>query len=381
MEKRNYKNTGLQVSLLGMGCMRLPKIDPDKDDIDYKKAQEIIDYAYSHGVNYFDTAYGYHGGKSELFVGEAMKKYPRDSFCLASKMPIWCAEKPEDVERIFNEQLKKCQTEYFDFYLFHAQNAANFEKCQKFGVYEFLNKMKAEGKIRHLGFSFHDKPEVLRHICDTYQWDFAQIQLNYLDWEMQDAKQQYEILTERGIPVVIMEPVRGGVLANPCEASNEVFKAARPDKSVASWAIRYAATLPNVLTVLSGMSNIEQVMDNVSTMTPFEPLTEKDYQVIEEAVDLYKKKDTVPCTGCRYCMDCPFGVDIPKMFSIYNKYAVQKDEEDYWEEYRAQPESEWADKCQACGACMEQCPQHIQIPDKMSMIRNLIAEFDQKFSK
>ena len=241
--------------------------------------------------------------------------------------------------------------------------------------------MKAEGKIRYLGFSFHDKPEVLAHICDTYQWDFAQIQLNYLDWEMQDAKRQYEILTEHGIPVIVMEPVRGGVLANPCEASNEVLKAARPDMSIASWAIRYAASLPNVLTVLSGMSNREQVEDNVATMTDFEPLTEADYKVIDEAVDLYKKKDTVPCTGCRYCMDCPFGVDIPKMFSIYNRYAVQKDEEDYWEEYSAQPESERADQCQACGACMEQCPQHIRIPDKMAMIRELTEKFGQKYAK
>ncbi|MGI5893241.1 MAG: aldo/keto reductase [Candidatus Merdivicinus sp.] len=381
MEKRTYKNTELKISLLGMGCMRLPKIDPDKNDIDYEKAQEIIDYAYAHGINYFDTAYGYHGGESETFVGHALKKYPRESFFLASKMPIWCAEKPEDVEKIFFEQLKKCQTEYFDFYLFHSQNAANFEKCQKFGVYEFLSKMKAEGKIRHLGFSFHDKPDVLRHICDTYTWDFAQIQLNYLDWEMQDAKQQYEILNEHGIPVIVMEPVRGGALANLCEESNEIFAEARPGKSVASWAIRYAATLPNVMTVLSGMSNMEQIQDNIATMTDFEPLTEADYATIEKAVAVFREKKTVPCTGCRYCMDCPFGVEIPKMFKMYNDYAIHKDEHRYWKSYHEQPESEWADKCQACGACMEQCPQHIQIPDKMAMIKELMNGFDQKFSK
>ncbi len=378
METRRYRDTGLQVSLLGMGCMRLPKLDPEKEDIDYEKAQEIIDYAYSHGVNYFDTAYGYHGGKSELFVGQALEKYPRDSFLLASKMPIWCAKEKGDVERIFNEQLQKCRTDYFDFYLFHAQNAANFAKCQEFGVYEFLTKMKAEGKIRRLGFSFHDAPEVLRHICDTYEWDFAQIQLNYLDWEMQDAKGQYDILTERGIPVIVMEPVRGGTLASPCEAANILFREARPDKSVASWAIRFAASLPNVLTVLSGMSNMEQVRDNVETMTGFEPLTEKDREVIDAALDAYKKKDTVPCTGCRYCMDCPFGVDIPKMFALYNNFMLDKDEEDYLERYRAQPAGELADQCQACGACMEQCPQHIQIPDKMVMIRELVEKISAK---
>lgn len=378
MEMRQYRDTDVKVSLLGMGCMRLPKVDPEKEDIDYEKAQEIIDYAYANGVNYFDTAYGYHGGQSELFVGQALKKYPRESFFLASKMPIWCVKEKGDVERIFNEQLKKCQTEYFDFYLFHAQNAANFQKCQEFGVYEFLSQMKAEGKIRRLGFSFHDTPEVLRHICDTYPWDFAQIQLNYLDWEMQDAKTQYQILNDREIPVIVMEPVRGGVLASPCEAADILFREERPDKSVASWAIRFAASLPGVLTVLSGMSNMEQVRDNVETMTRFEPLTDREREVIDEALEAYRKKDTVPCTGCRYCMDCPFGVDIPKMFSLYNHYVLDRDGEDYLEAYEAQPESERADQCQACGACMEKCPQHIRIPDQMVTIRETVEKISTK---
>lgn len=378
MEMRQYRDTDVKVSLLGMGCMRLPKVDPEKEDIDYEKAQEIIDYAYANGVNYFDTAYGYHGGQSELFVGQALKKYPRESFFLASKMPIWCVKEKGDVERIFNEQLQRCQTDYFDFYLFHSQNAANFQKCQEFGVYEFLSQMKAEGKIRRLGFSFHDTPEVLRHICDTYPWDFAQIQLNYLDWEMQDAKTQYQILNDREIPVIVMEPVRGGALASPCEAADILFREERPDKSVASWAIRFAASLPGVLTVLSGMSNMEQVRDNVDTMTRFEPLTDREREVIDEALEAYRKKDTVPCTGCRYCMDCSFGVDIPKMFSLYNHYVLDRDGEDYLEAYEAQPESERADQCQACGACMEKCPQHIRIPDQMVTIRETVERISTK---
>lgn len=378
MEMRQYRDTDVKVSLLGMGCMRLPKVDPEKEDIDYEKAQEIIDYAYANGVNYFDTAYGYHGGQSELFVGQALKKYPRESFFLASKMPIWCVKEKGDVERIFNEQLQRCQTDYFDFYLFHSQNAANFQKCQEFGVYEFLSQMKAEGKIRRLGFSFHDTPEVLRHICDTYPWDFAQIQLNYLDWEMQDAKTQYQILNDREIPVIVMEPVRGGALASPCEAADILFREERPDKSVASWAIRFAASLPGVLTVLSGMSNMEQVRDNVDTMARFEPLTDREREVIDEALEAYRKKDTVPCTGCRYCMDCPFGVDIPKMFSLYNHYVLDRDGEDYLEAYEAQPESQRADQCQACGACMEKCPQHIRIPDQMATIRETVEKISTK---
>lgn len=378
MEMRQYRDTGVEVSLLGMGCMRLPKLDPEKPDIDYVKAQEIIDYAYSHGVNYFDTAYVYHGGQSESFIGQALKKYPRESYFLATKMPIWCVKKQEDVERIFNEQLQKCQVDYFDFYLFHAQDAGNFKKCQEFGVYEFLSRMKAEGKIRRLGFSFHDTPEVLRHICDTYDWDFAQIQLNYLDWEMQDARTQYQILADRGIPVVVMEPVRGGALASPCDAANILFREERPDKSVASWAIRFVASLPGVLTVLSGMSDMEQVRDNVDTMTNFEPLTERDREIIDAALEAYRKKDTVPCTGCRYCMDCPFGVDIPKMFALYNHFVLDKDEEDYLEAYRAQPEETLADKCRACGACLSKCPQHIKIPEKMAAIRETVDKLSVK---
>ena len=362
----------------GDGLHAPAQAGPGKAGHRLREGQEIIDYAYSHGVNYFDTAYVYHGGQSESFIGQALKKYPRESYFLATKMPIWCVKKQEDVERIFNEQLQKCQVDYFDFYLFHAQDAGNFKKCQEFGVYEFLSRMKAEGKIRRLGFSFHDTPEVLRHICDTYDWDFAQIQLNYLDWEMQDARTQYQILADRGIPVVVMEPVRGGALASPCDAANILFREERPDKSVASWAIRFVASLPGVLTVLSGMSDMEQVRDNVDTMTNFEPLTERDREIIDAALEAYRKKDTVPCTGCRYCMDCPFGVDIPKMFALYNHFVLDKDEEDYLEAYRAQPEETLADKCRACGACLSKCPQHIKIPEKMAAIRETVDKLSAK---
>lgn len=375
MFKRTYKDTDLSVSVLGFGCMRLPKITPDKEDIDYDKAQELIDYALAHGINYIDTAFPYHGKTSEDFVGQALKKHDRSSFLLATKMPIWEVNTKEDVDRIFNLQLKKLQTNYIDFYLMHALSKDNFEKSRQFGVYEYLLQKKKEGAIRHLGFSFHDKPDVLEEICNTYEWDFSQIQLNYLDWEMQDAKQQYEILERHHIPCIVMEPIRGGTLANPCEAANELFKAARPDKSIASWALRYAATLPNVITVLSGMSDMEQMVDNVNTMTDFEPLTDADYTVIEKAAEAYRTKDTVPCTGCRYCMDCPFGVDIPKMFSLYNQYAVDKDEETYKAAYLATPESERATSCVACGNCETHCPQSIHIPEKMTMIRELTKEF------
>jgi predicted aldo/keto reductase-like oxidoreductase len=369
MYKKKYKNS--DVSMLGLGCMRLPKIKPDKDDIDYVKAQEIVDYALSHGINYVDTAHGYHGGQSQIFLGKALKKHDRSSFLLATKLPLWSVEKSEDAEKIFNLQLERLQTDYFDFYLFHAVNNGSFKKSVKLGIYDILAKKKQEGKIRNLGFSFHDSPDVLEEVCNTYKWDFAQIQLNYLDWEMQDAKRQYEILERHGIPCIVMEPVRGGALANPCDKANELFLNARPDKSVASWAIRYAASLPNVMTVLSGMSTIDQIIDNVKTMSNFEPLTKEDYMVVDKAIEAYKVKDVIPCTGCRYCMDCSFGVDIPIMFTLYNKYAIDKNLETFKKAYNDIDETERADKCEACGNCMKLCPQAIKIPEKMEMIREL----------
>ena len=375
MLKKQYKFTDTCPSVLGLGMMRLPKAREGSEDIDRAKAQEIVDYAYSHGINYFDTAYRYLAGDSELFVGEALKKYPRESFYLASKMPIWEANTPADVEKIFNDQLKRCQVEYFDFYLCHSQNKENFKKIREFGAYEFLSKMKEEGKIRHLGFSFHDTPDVLKEIVETYSWDFAQIQLNYLDWEMQDAKAQYEILTEHGIPVMVMEPVRGGALASLCEESDRMLKEARPEKSVASWAIRYAASLPNVQVVLSGMSNMEQLQDNISTMTDFEPLSEREREVLEQALDVYRRNHLIPCTGCRYCMDCPFGVDIPGVFKLYNQYKISKYKEGFLRGYRELGKS-GPESCRACGACMRHCPQKIQIPERMKEIAAVARELE-----
>lgn len=378
MLKRIYRDTNLNISVLGLGCMRLPKVSPEKADIDYDRAQEIVDYAYANGINYFDTAYMYHEGQSEKFIGQALKKYPRDSYYLATKMPLWFVNENRSIEDIFNEQLERCQTDHFDFYLIHAVNKERLNLYKEYNAHEFFLQKKREGKIRYLGFSFHDTPEVLEEACRTYTWDFAQIQLNYLDWEMQDAKKQYEILEAYQLPCIVMEPVRGGTLANPCEAANQLFKDYAPEKSIASWAIRYAASLPNVMTVLSGMSNMEQIQDNVKTMSDFKSLSESEYSIIEAAKEAYKMKDTVPCTGCRYCMDCPMGVDIPKMFTLYNQYAVNKDEKSYQSAYEETDASIRVEHCIACGACMSHCPQNIEIPKEMDKIHRLIEE---KFKK
>lgn len=378
MYQREYKNTGKMISMLGMGCMRLPKKSPETLDVDYEKAQEIIDYAYAHGVNYFDTAYIYHGGDSEKFLGQALKKYPRDSFYLADKMPVWAASCKEDIPKIFEDQLSRCGVEYFDFYLMHSMQRTNWDKYVEYGVYDYLMEQKKAGRIRHLGFSFHDNPQLLTEIVEKYEFDFAQIQCNYVDWDgNQDAKGQYEVLAAHGLPTIVMEPVRGGALAAPGEAIEAMLKEARPDESVASWAIRFNVSKPNMMVVLSGMSTMEQVIDNVKTVTEFEPLTAKEEELLAKAGEMYRTKDLVPCTGCRYCMDCPFGVDIPKNFAIFNEFVRSEDSRAFAAAMKELPEEQRATNCQSCGNCAKHCPQLIAIPDKMKMIAEKFVRCDR----
>lgn len=383
MEQRKMKKTGEMVSLLGLGCMRFPHKTPGSDDIDEERAAKMIDYAIHHGINYFDTAYPYHSQLSEPFLGRIMKKYPRDSFYLATKLPMWFLNKEEDVARYFEEQLERCQVEYFDFYLCHAMNEERFQLLQKYRVFEKLAEYKKQGKIRHIGFSFHDSPEVLEKICSAYPWEFAQIQLNYMDWDFQDAKTQYEILERHGLPTIIMEPVRGGALADLGDGPNQVLKKADEKASIASWAIRYAASLPNVLTVLSGMSTDEQLADNIQTVTDFQPLSHQERDALEEAMKIYRKNVLIPCTGCRYCIDCPVKIDIPLIFRLYNHYSMNKNnpghpENDFLVDYKNIAESCRADQCISCGNCVSHCPQNIQVPEEMKKIADFAAGLQSK---
>ena len=376
MEYRELRGGKEKVSLLGFGCMRLPRLYPDKPEIDTELGQRMVDYAYSHGVNYFDTAYPYHEGLSEPFIGAALSKYPRESYNLVTKLPTWLINGEADIEHYFNEQLQKCGVDYFDFYLVHSLNAERFETVQKLHIFENLCELKAKGKIRHIGFSFHDKPDVLERTLAAHDWEFAQIQLNYLDWELQDARRQYELIEQKGIQCTIMEPVRGGMLATLTPEAVDCFQQANPNVSTASWAIRYAASLPNVLTVLSGMTNFDHVTDNVATMEAFRPLSQQEREVIDHALAAYRKAVTIPCTGCRYCMDCPAGVSIPEVFAAYNRYATSKSRSMFEELYHALDAGQRADNCVACGTCLSKCPQHIDIPKHMKEIAALAEKKD-----
>lgn len=368
-----FKDT--ELSRLGLGTMRLPVKGIIKREanpiIDYKEAQKLVDFAIENGINYFDTAYMYHAGKSEKFIGTALSKYPRESYYLVDKLPIWMCKKCADMEKIFSNQLKRTGTAYFDNYLLHSLDKNNFEKCEKFGAYDFLVEKQKQGLIKNIGFSFHGTIDDLKQIVSAHHWDFAQIQLNYLDWKNQDAKTQYEILTEAGIPVIVMEPVRGGKLADIPKDAEKLFKNINSDASAASWAIKFVANLPNVVTILSGMNSIEQLQDNINTLTDFKPLTDSELQACFNAASIMNKKDVIPCTGCDYCADCPKGVKISTVFACYNEYKNGDiSEEESKKKYSEILAENNADVCIKCGKCASHCPQSIKIPEKLEELKS-----------
>ncbi|MDD3153971.1 MAG: aldo/keto reductase [Victivallaceae bacterium] len=365
VSRRRFRNTALTVPLLGFGMMRLPQ---KNGGIDSQMVRKMFDAAMKAGCNYFDTAYMYHGGDSEKIAGELLRKYPRDSYYLTSKMPSWIAGSEKGVERLFQEQLERCKTEYFDFYMLHALDATNWELSQKYRALDFLKEMKKQGKIRRLGFSFHDTPEVLQTIVKAHDWDFAQIQLNYLDWELYRSKEQYEILTKEGIPVIVMEPLRGGSLSSLTPEATAILRKSAPEASNSAWALRYVASLPNVLCVLSGMTLMEHLQDNLKTFSPLKPLSEPERKVLEEALAAYRKRLAVPCTACKYCIPCPVGVEIPRIFGIYNQYKINGNQWLFRNNYNAIPADARASECVSCGKCAKHCPQKINIPAMLHKI-------------
>ena len=366
MKYRSFRDTGINISLLGLGCMRFPRLK-GSELIDYEKAEAIIDHAYANGVNYFDSAYVYNNGDSERVTGKALSKYPRDSFMLATKMPGHKPKCEQDVYDIFNEQLERCGVDYFDFYLCHNLNDSTYDVFTNDYLIKALESIKAQGKIRYLGFSSHAKPDMLEKFASLRDWDFAQIQFNYLDWTYQDAKRQYEILNSRGIPIVVMEPVRGGRLASLSPEIDTKLKAYSPDKSIASWALRWAASHSGVLTVLSGMNAIEQVVDNIETMSNHEPLNADEQTIIDAAVSELLAKTLAPCTGCRYCIECPVGIDIPAMIEVYNDFTLSSNPFALMPISR-QPAGKTPADCVDCGTCESLCPQSIMISDIMESL-------------
>lgn len=363
VDRLKFKN--VEVSRLGLGTMRLPCKTPLKREanplIDYTRAQALVDMAYENGVNYFDTAYMYHAGKSEKFIGQALKKYPRDTYFLADKLPIWMCTSPKDMQKKFDTQLSRTGIDKFDFYLLHSLDKKNFDKCERYGAYDFLLEKKAQGLIENIGFSFHGTVEALREIVAAHKWDFAQIQMNYLDWENQDAKTQYQILTDAGIPVIVMEPVRGGKLVNIPQSAQDIFKKNAPDKSIASWAIRFVASHPNVLTILSGMNSLEQMEDNLASLTDFTPMTDTELNICKNVASIINEKEIIACTGCDYCAECPKDIKISTVFDYYNQYKngvisvedAKKGIDSIDATYTA---------CIKCNKCKNHCPQSLDIP-------------------
>ncbi|MDR1378592.1 MAG: aldo/keto reductase [Synergistaceae bacterium] len=379
METRYFEGIGKEISLLGFGLMRLPLRSDDSKDINYETAEEMVDRALDAGVNYFDTAWIYHEGQSEVFAGAALNRHPREKFNLATKLWIRTLESANEAELKFARQLEKCCVEHFDFYLLHNLNEDVWDITLKHRLYELLHREKERGRIRRLGFSLHGSPEHLERVAKEYDWDFAQIQINYLDWDAVNAKRHYQILEELRIPVVVMEPVRGGALANLPPQAEAILKAADPNASSSSWAIRYAASLPGVLTVLSGMSSLQQVEDNVKTMTGFRPLDESERAVLARTATAYRASGFLPCTGCRYCMPCPSGVDIPGVFASYNRYRATLAENPsmapiiFQMMYGSLTPSERAANCVVCGQCRPRCPQGIDVPQGVKEIADFAA--------
>ncbi|MDM8163111.1 aldo/keto reductase [Collinsella intestinalis] len=362
----------LKLSALGFGAMRLPVVDGDDGAIDEPRALAMVDYAMEHGINYYDTAWGYHSGNSELVMGRALARYPRESFYLATKFPGYDLANMPKVEEIFERQLEKTGMEYFDFYLFHNVCEMNIDAYlnPEFGIYDYLVKQREAGRIRHLGFSAHGSVEVMRRFLEAYGKDmeFCQIQLNYLDWEFQDARGKVELLKEWGIPVWVMEPVRGGKLANLSEANAAKLSAARPDEEPVAWAFRFLQGIPEVVVTLSGMSTMEQLKANIATYETERPLTDEECATLQEVVDDMLGQGTVPCTACHYCTShCQQGLDIPFLLAMYNQMQITgKGDFIAPMALSSLPADKQPSACIGCGSCAAVCPQQIDIPGTLA---------------
>ena len=367
-----YKDfKGMKLSALGMGAMRLPVIDGKDSQVDFEETKKMVDHAMKNGINYYDTAWGYHEGNSETVMGKALSSYPRDSFFLADKFPGYDLDNMDKVESIFEKQLEKCGVEYFDFYLFHNVCEMNIDSYtdEKYGIMEYLMKQKRSGRIRHLGLSVHGSRSVLERFLDAYgsEMEFCQIQLNYMDWEFQKAKEKVELLNERNIPIWVMEPLRGGQLASLDAAFEENLKALRPYETVPAWAFRFLQTVPGVTVTLSGMSDFQQLQDNISTFQTERPLSDEEFSVLEGIADSIIKRTALPCTACRYCTShCPQHLDIPMLLELYNEHCSTEAGFIAPMALSAIDEDKRPSACIGCRSCEAVCPQQIKISEAMA---------------
>lgn len=368
MQSRYIKKLKMSLSPLGFGVMRLLM---NLDGTFPAEVHKLLEAAYERGINYFDTAFIYLGGHSEELIRDALvKNYSRSSFYIADKLPVWECRSREDMERIFNIQLERLGVEYIDFYLLHGLNRFRWTDMQNAGALKFLETKKREGRISKVGFSFHDDKQTLETILNSYEWEFALLQINYYDWVVQNAKDNYELLAEHDIPCIVMEPVGGGRLANLPPSAEKELKNVRPNDSSASWAIRFVASLPNVIVTLSGMSDMEQLTDNLSVFNTPVSLTEKEQTALHSVVEILSSYSTIPCTACGYCVDdCPKNVDIPQIFNRYNDYMqfgnMARFDIDY---YAFVPPQRRASNCISCGLCIKKCPQNVDIPKELYMV-------------
>ncbi len=367
-----YKNfQDLKLSALGMGAMRLPVVGDDDGVIDEAAATAMVATAMKQGINYYDTAWGYHNGQSEIVLGKALKAYPRENFYLADKFPGYDLANMDKVEEIFEAQLKKCGVTYFDFYLFHNVCEMNIDAYLNpdYGIFDYLKKQRDEGRIRHLGFSAHGNYDVMKRFLEAYgdDMEFCQIQLNYLDWSFQDAKAKVELLTEYHIPVWVMEPLRGGRLCRLTDEEENILKSMRPDETVPAWAFRFLQSIPEVTVVLSGMSDMQQLEENIETFKENRPLSSEEMGSLMQMAENMVKKIALPCTACHYCVShCPQGLDIPSLLALYNEHCFTEGGFIAPMALSAIPEDKQPNACIGCRSCEAVCPQQIKISEAMA---------------
>ncbi|MCI8630150.1 MAG: 4Fe-4S dicluster domain-containing protein [Firmicutes bacterium] len=368
MVYKNFKN--LKLSALGMGCMRLPVIDNNDSNIDEQKTAEMVAYAMKNGINYYDTAWGYHNGNSEIVMGNVLSKYPRENYYLATKFPGYDISNMDKVEQIFEKQLEKCQVEYFDFYLFHNVCEMNIDAYldEQYKIFEYLMKQKQNGRIRHLGFSAHGSYDIMRRFLEKYgeSMEFCQIQLNYIDWTFQNAKSKIELLNQYHIPVWVMEPLRGGKIANLTKQDIQKLNTYRENTSAVEWAFRFLQTLPEVTMILSGMSNLEQLKQNIETFQTEKTLQKNEMDALLAIADgILNGK--LPCTSCRYCTShCPQQLDIPRLLELYNEHTFTGGGFIAPMVMATIPKEKQPSACVGCRSCEAVCPQQIKISEAMS---------------